>query len=441
MTRSWFALALLAAACGKSKDTGALQGSATGSESPGSAAPVVAVALPTVAGHGYEPSTSPARVLMAASAIVVDGKPVAGIPGVVDGLSAPSSAPRFVLALDKTIEVERLFQLIAALKTQGLTSYGLLAQKVGGETVMLPFDLRASAPAESPRRAPGSDLQRQLDEVKKAGAEVKVGPSPGGRAAPSSGSGAGSDGPPSTVVVEVREVSLSPESSLSTDIAKAKISATYLTGLRRCVKSFAEKDATTTSSFTLTLTINESGTGVDAKAMGVTNDAAECIAKQAATWRFPIPKDADRNGVKVAATVAFDITVDETTVRENAANAQMMPGESVPAPDPGDALGLVVTITKDELLVWSISGLEGTRKEPRARIPRADARKLSALLEDIVKRRWSGTTTRAAYDLDVIVMPEPTTTMQLLAEILGAVRATPSGTSLFPSVRFAADVE
>jgi len=426
MSWSWFAVALLAAACGKSKGADVAQGSATGSESrTGSApaAPTAPVTLPTVAGYGTDASTHPARVSVSPASITVDGKQVAGVAGVVDALSAPSNAPRFVLALDKTLDAKLLGELLTALKTQGLTQFGLLAQKAGAETVMLPFDL---PPSPSVR----SDLARQIEEVKAAGAQVKVGPSVGGRkekdapATPPS-----NDGPPNTVVVEVRDVSLSPESSLSTDIAKAKISATYLTGLRRCVKSFAEKDATTASSFSLTFSINETGMAVDAKATGVTNEAANCIATQAAAWRFPIPKDADRKGVKVNATAAFDISVDETTVRET--NASMLPGESGRAPEP-DTIGLTVTVTNDHIVVLSASSTVKAPATPIALASPDAAQQLSAHVEAFVK---------AGGDpkLAVHVIAVGATKLQRLAEVLGAVRATPAGSALLATVVLSID--
>ncbi len=43
-----------------------------------------------------------------------------------------------------------------------------------------------------------------------------------------------------------------------------------------------------------------------------------------------------------------------------------------PAKDPNEqALGLAIAVTKDEILLFSFSGLEGTIKEPKLRVPRA----------------------------------------------------------------------
>lgn len=76
-------------------------------------------------------------------------------------------------------------------------------------------------------------------------------------------------------------------------------------------------------------------------------------------------------------------------------------------PNPNDKpedkpLKLVVSVTKKEILVWSITGLEGTLSEPRARIPRVadagttepipafDYKALNTALVEIATRRWKG---------------------------------------------------
>jgi biopolymer transport protein ExbD len=62
-------------------------------------------------------------------------------------------------------------------------------------------------------------------------------------------------------------------------------------------------------------------------------------------------------------------------------------------------LQLVVSATKRQLLVWSVSGLEGTLKEPKAALPRTSAageppaydyHRLNDVLYEIAKRRWGG---------------------------------------------------
>jgi hypothetical protein len=97
---------------------------------------------------------------------------------------------------------------------------------------------------------------------------------------------------------------------------------------------------------------------------------------------------------------------------------------------------MVVTVTANDVSVWSISGLEGTLAAPRKRVATGAAagRDVSAALEDIVKRRWSRGAPRSAANREIIVIADASVSMQALAEILGAVRASSSGAELFPAV-------
>jgi len=81
-----------------------------------------------------------------------------------------------------------------------------------------------------------------------------------------------------------------------------------------------------------------------------------------------------------------------------AASADSDPGKGVDE----KPLKLVVSVTRGEILLWSITGLEGTLQEPKARIPRTgdtagdhpipqyDYQQLSDALAEITQRRWGG---------------------------------------------------
>jgi hypothetical protein len=101
---------------------------------------------------------------------------------------------------------------------------------------------------------------------------------------------------------------------------------------------------------------------------------------------------------------------------------------------------LFVTITKDKLLVWSITGEEGTLRDPKATLAPTDSAKLSAVLAEIVQRRWPYGV-RPPDASRIVVMGEYGTPMQTLARVFGAVRATPDGKPLFPDITLSAGFE
>lgn len=80
------------------------------------------------------------------------------------------------------------------------------------------------------------------------------------------------------------------------------------------------------------------------------------------------------------------------------------PAASVQSPKPDEKpdekpLQLVVSVTKKQLILWSVSGLEGSLKEPKAviardnpgqRPPSYDYHALNSALYEIAARRWDG---------------------------------------------------
>lgn len=438
---SWLAVA----GCGKDKSgTAASSGSATGSagssESIATPAPPL-VALPQVAGHGYDRDPPTPRVVATPAAIFVDGKQVlalenGAVPGtprertinaVVNGLSAPSREPRMVIAVDKGLPYRLLVDLLLTLRSQGVRSFGVLAQ-AGSATVMLPLDLPDASRVPSTDVGRHPDLQRQIDEVRGAGRAVEV---------------------KSGVSVEVREASVSPESSLGGQIVKTKISAAYLAGIKRCVAKSTARDATPGGAIELTFAITETGRGEKATVVGAPPGAADCIAAQTASWIFPKPKSGDIEGTPATAKVTLDVAHHEA---DDKADSPAIPGsadteavsvQTMSSPDPGpDAapLRMVVSITTSDVTVWSISGLEGTLPEPRVRVPVGPeaTRKVSAVLEDIVKRRYGDKQER---DQSIMLMADAVVTMQSVAEMLGAVRASAAGVELFPNVMLSTGFE
>jgi biopolymer transport protein TolR len=87
------------------------------------------------------------------------------------------------------------------------------------------------------------------------------------------------------------------------------------------------------------------------------------------------------------------------------------------AKDPNDQpLQLVVSVTKSGIVLWSVTGLEGTLEQPKARItrlpdgpqgtaPRFDYPQLNAALYEIAASRWRGKL-RARETYEIILMAD-----------------------------------
>lgn len=97
------------------------------------------------------------------------------------------------------------------------------------------------------------------------------------------------------------------------------------------------------------------------------------------------------------------------------------------------SLKLVVAVTRDKLLVWSISGQEGTLQKPKATLKPTELDKLTAAVADIKKRHTA--------DTSVIVMCDGSAVMSLVVPLLAAVRVNTDGKPLFPDVLLSSGFE
>ena len=115
-----------------------------------------------------------------------------------------------------------------------------------------------------------------------------------------------------------------------------------------------------------------------------------------------------------------------------AATAQDDPDQS---PDQ-KPLKLVVSVTQQEILVWSISGLEGTLKEPKAVVPRLaadsngpdeepiptyDYEQLNQTLYEIASRRWQGQRRKLAT-FQAVLMPDGAVPYGTIIAVMDAMR-------------------
>jgi biopolymer transport protein ExbD len=107
-------------------------------------------------------------------------------------------------------------------------------------------------------------------------------------------------------------------------------------------------------------------------------------------------------------------------------------------PKPG-ALKLVVGITKDKIVLWSTSGLEGTLKAPKLSAALGEADKLTPVLGEIVKRRFKGK--RDAIDRQIIVMADGRIPMKYVMAVMFAIRTAADGSELFPDIQLSSGFE
>lgn len=134
------------------------------------------------------------------------------------------------------------------------------------------------------RRAPGADLAAQLDEVKRAGAEVRVGERP------DAGAGASAQGPSESAVRG--RVVLDTSSSEAPEVSR-KIASVYLGGLRRCYKDALKRDPSIRGALRLSFTVLENGRTRDGKVTAPDAELGTCVEGLLRSWVFPRPRDAD----------------------------------------------------------------------------------------------------------------------------------------------------
>jgi biopolymer transport protein ExbD len=103
-----------------------------------------------------------------------------------------------------------------------------------------------------------------------------------------------------------------------------------------------------------------------------------------------------------------------------------------PAKNPDEKpLQLIVSATKQGMILWSISGLEGTLEAPKARInrrqtkpdeaPSYDYKVLNDALFEIASRRWKGKV-RQLDTYEIILQADPDIPYETIVHIMDAVR-------------------
>ncbi len=184
--------------------------------------------------------------------------------------------------------------------------------------------------ADINKRSPGADLKAQTDAIREGNKTVAVGGGTGrgsrgdGEGRVGTGTGPKIDGPGGidsagggkTVEkgpsgrISVSDKKSFDESSLTPDIVLSKIQSVYMAGLKRCYKTYLNKDASARGKVTLSLTVNETGRTVNGSAKGFASEVDDCIGAQMGGWRFPIPKDKDGEATEASFAITLQLVPD-----------------------------------------------------------------------------------------------------------------------------------
>lgn len=95
------------------------------------------------------------------------------------------------------------------------------------------------------------------------------------------------------------------DTTLTPDVVLAKINTAYMRGIKRCYTDHLKTNPDAAGKLALEFTVGETGSTTKATTRGFAKPVDDCITKQIASWRFPVPKDSDGN--RTSAT--FKITL------------------------------------------------------------------------------------------------------------------------------------
>lgn len=157
------------------------------------------------------------------------------------------------------------------------------------------------------KRLPGSELDQQIKDIRDKGRTIGNDES-GFRNRKKEGihgeprpvvDGAGEivqqgprDEQPPPARITLRPQPKPPGDGPSPDRIIAKIQTDYMPGLTRCYALGLRGDHSLRGKVNVTFTVTDAGKVEDPTATGMTSEVDSCIAKQMASWRFPVPKDA-----------------------------------------------------------------------------------------------------------------------------------------------------
>lgn len=119
----------------------------------------------------------------------------------------------------------------------------------------------------------------------------------------------------------------------------------------------------------------------------------------------------------------------DTTLPDHVKSSAQKPTD--PKKDPDERIQPVVSVTDEGILLWSVSGLEGTLEDPKATIerlpsgegepPRYDYQKLNEALYEIASRRWKGEL-RAEKTYEIILQADGEIPYETIVKVMDAMR-------------------
>ena len=423
MMRSSWALAVAAtlfAACAKSEPPSD-KGSGSDVDPPG-------IELPRLSAGGVPAPTSAPLLVASRTALTIDGNPVlalhdgavatedkeGGALGInVRRLGAKLTLPHgpndpLAIALDRTLTYELLIEVMYSAKQPDphWDHFALLARS---------GDRRVAIPLVVPPRA----------QPAMVGGRGPAGPA---KIVPIDQGG-------STPVTTTAHVAVTD--SDGTEVIRNKIESAYLAGIKHCYKQLLRSKPTAQGTLGIGFTVTTDGRVATPTAHGIDPTLETCVLAQLKTYRFPIQHDAAGN----ATEPAFHIKLKMISDSDDRASAPAPPNTATsvpvaPEPDPHADPKLIVSIAATDILLWSISELEGTIEQPLLKIAKSDPTAMAQLgkaLADVVQRRW-GSAARPADPRQIIFMAPPTESIQSVASALAAIRVTGDGKELFPDI-------
>ncbi|MEZ4365342.1 MAG: AgmX/PglI C-terminal domain-containing protein [Kofleriaceae bacterium] len=177
------------------------------------------------------------------------------------------------------------------------------------------------------KRKPGSDLGKQVSDVRSSGANVQVGggstSGTRGNGDPRVGTGKGTGVGTGTVDTGTGKTDKEPagrisvgsksggdDSTLTPDAVLKRIMDIYMSGLKRCYKDYLKVDPTARGKVSLSFTVNEKGRSVSNKAAGFAGEVDSCIEARMGGWTFPVPKDGDGDPTDAQFKIALQLVPD-----------------------------------------------------------------------------------------------------------------------------------